>query len=73
MGISIFLLIEQAKKKKKWTEFEVEELFRMKDEGLTNKEIAKELGVTVPSVESKLRQSTRHVIFIAILMNTHFH
>ena len=67
------MLIEQAKKQKKWTEFEVEELFRMKDEGLTYKEIAKELGVTVDSVANKLRHSTRHVIFIPILMNTHFH
>ena len=67
------MLIEQAKKRKKWTEFEVEELFRMKDEGLTDKEIAKELGVTYSSVAGKLRQTTRHVIFISILMNTHFH
>ena len=68
------MLIEQATKQKKWTEFEVEELFRMKDEGLTYKEIAKELGVTVGSVENKLKKATRHVIFFfPFMMNTHFH
>jgi len=53
---------KQAKKPHKWTEFEVEELFRMKDEGMKNKEIAKELGFTVGSVAKKLQQSTRHKV-----------
>ena len=54
-------LFEQAKKPHKWTEFEVEELFRMKDEGMKNKEIAKEMGLTVKTVKNKLMLATRHV------------
>ena len=33
----------------------------MKDEGMKDKEIAKELGFTFASVENKLRTATRHV------------
>ena len=61
VGMQIFCLFEQAKKLHKWTEFEVEELFRMKDEGMKDNDIAKELGFTLSSVKNKLKLTTRHV------------
>ena len=41
---------------KKWLDYEVEELKKMKDKGVPHKEIAKYFNVTLSSVENKIRR-----------------